>query len=223
MCWWTPLQQVRPGAPAPGGKRDGCGRRWPGAWHASSATPFRLWYQVQTDSNWNVRECLLQVGGEQGQTLHLYTDGQGHWTDAAGVACSSSGWLSGSRYFLHPVYQHASYSPFGAHSWRECGSSGRLPDRSRSLHPPGSAALYLPFPHRFWRDLPLRRGWRATLPPICSSMPRDWSWTIQASGSGRASTSERPSTYGVCSKVAPYHNRDSSQDKNGTLPHDNGI
>lgn len=51
------------------------------------ATPFRLWYQVWTDSAWNVRECLLQVGGEKGQTLHLYSDGQGHWTDAAGVAC----------------------------------------------------------------------------------------------------------------------------------------
>ena len=53
------------------------------------ATPFRLWYQVRTDSNWNVRECLLQVGGEQGQSVHLYTDGQGHWTDGAGVACSA--------------------------------------------------------------------------------------------------------------------------------------
>ncbi len=53
------------------------------------ATPFRLWYQVRTDTNWNIRECLLQVGGEQGQTVHLYTDGQGHWTDAAGVACST--------------------------------------------------------------------------------------------------------------------------------------
>ncbi len=53
------------------------------------ATPFRLWYQVWTDNDWNVRECLLQVGGEKGQTVHLYTDGQGHWTDAEGVACSS--------------------------------------------------------------------------------------------------------------------------------------
>ena len=52
------------------------------------ATPFRLWYQVRTDSTWNVRECLLQVGGEQGQTVHLYADGQGHWTDAEGIACS---------------------------------------------------------------------------------------------------------------------------------------
>ncbi len=53
------------------------------------ATPFRLWYQVWTDNDWNVRECLLQVGGEKGRIVHLYTDGQGHWTDAAGVACST--------------------------------------------------------------------------------------------------------------------------------------
>ncbi len=53
------------------------------------ATPFRLWYQVRTDSDWNVRECLLQVDREKGHTLHLYTDGQGHWADAAGVACST--------------------------------------------------------------------------------------------------------------------------------------
>jgi uncharacterized protein len=53
------------------------------------STPFRLWYQVWTDNDWNVRECLLQVGGEKGQTVHLYTDGWGHWTDAEGVAYSS--------------------------------------------------------------------------------------------------------------------------------------
>ena len=55
----------------------------------AGATPFRLWYQIRVDSAWNVRECILQVGGEQGQTLHLFTDGQGHWTDAAGVAYST--------------------------------------------------------------------------------------------------------------------------------------
>lgn len=50
-------------------------------------TPFRLWYQVHTDNNWYVRECLLQIGGAQGQSLHLYADGQGHWTNAEGTAC----------------------------------------------------------------------------------------------------------------------------------------
>jgi hypothetical protein len=58
------------------------------------ATPFRLWYQVWTDNDWNVRECLLQVGGEQGQTVHLYTDGRGRWNDAEGLACST---LDGCR------------------------------------------------------------------------------------------------------------------------------
>ncbi len=53
------------------------------------ATPFRLWYQVQTDSDWHVRECHLQVGGEKGQALHLFPDGLGYWTDAAGIAYST--------------------------------------------------------------------------------------------------------------------------------------
>ncbi len=85
--WWTPLQQTgleqlhllenETGVVA-----DGL------VLGIEHATPFRLWYQVRTDSTWNVRECFLQVGGEKGQTLHLYTDSQGQWTDAAGVACS---------------------------------------------------------------------------------------------------------------------------------------
>ncbi len=53
------------------------------------AIPFRLWYQVRADRDWNVRECFLQVGGEKGQALHLYSDGLGHWTDAAGAAYST--------------------------------------------------------------------------------------------------------------------------------------
>jgi hypothetical protein len=48
--------------------------------------PFRLWYRVRVDGDWTVRECFLQAGGEQGQTLHLYGDGRGHWTDDAGAA-----------------------------------------------------------------------------------------------------------------------------------------
>ncbi|HEY7125010.1 MAG TPA: putative glycolipid-binding domain-containing protein [Ktedonobacterales bacterium] len=54
---------------------------------SQDAVPFRLWYRVQTDSNWNVRECLFQVGGAQGKTARLVSDGRGHWTDAEGVAC----------------------------------------------------------------------------------------------------------------------------------------
>jgi uncharacterized protein len=53
------------------------------------ATPFRLWYQVWADRDWHVRECLLQVGGDKVQALHLYSDGLGHWTDAAGAAYST--------------------------------------------------------------------------------------------------------------------------------------
>jgi hypothetical protein len=48
--------------------------------------PFRLWYQVRADAAWTVRECRFQVGGEQGAVLRLVSDGQGHWTDAAGGA-----------------------------------------------------------------------------------------------------------------------------------------
>ncbi|HLZ62404.1 MAG TPA: putative glycolipid-binding domain-containing protein [Ktedonosporobacter sp.] len=48
--------------------------------------PFRLWYQVRADSKWNVRECHLQVGGEKGRVVHLYSDGMGHWNDGDGEA-----------------------------------------------------------------------------------------------------------------------------------------
>src|SRR6266480_2662777 len=53
------------------------------------ATPFRLSYQIRTDSAWHIRECQLQLVGGKDQPLHLYTDGQGRWTDADGRACSS--------------------------------------------------------------------------------------------------------------------------------------
>ena len=86
--WWTPLQQtgleqLHLVENEAGVVADGL------VLGIAQTTPFRLWYQVRTDSNWNVRESLLQVGGENGKTMHLYTDGQGHWTDAAGVADSA--------------------------------------------------------------------------------------------------------------------------------------
>jgi uncharacterized protein len=86
--WWTPLQQtgleqLHLVENEKGVVADGL------VLGIEHTTPFRLWYQVRTDSNWNVRECNLQVGGEKGQTVRLYTDGQGHWTDGAGVACSA--------------------------------------------------------------------------------------------------------------------------------------
>ena len=86
--WWTPLElpgleQFHLVENETGVVADGL------VLGIEGATPFRLWYQVRTDTNWNTRECLLQVGGEQGQSVHLYTDGQGHWTDAAGAACAA--------------------------------------------------------------------------------------------------------------------------------------
>ena len=86
--WWTPLElpgleQLHLVENETGVVADGL------VLGIEGATPFRLWYQVWTDHDWYVRECLLQVGGEQGQSVHLYTDGQGHWTDAEGIACST--------------------------------------------------------------------------------------------------------------------------------------
>src|SRR5260370_32876428 len=80
--WWTPLElpgleQLHLVENEMGVVADGL------VLGIEHATPFRLWYQVWTDNDWNVRECLLQVGGEQGQTVNLSTDGQGQWTDAA--------------------------------------------------------------------------------------------------------------------------------------------
>jgi uncharacterized protein len=89
-------------------------------------TPFRLWYQVRTDSNWNARECLLQVGGEKGQTMHLYTNSQGHWTDAEGIAYSA---LDGCMDI------DISYTPF----------TNTLPIRRLSLTPGESADLLVAY------------------------------------------------------------------------------
>src|SRR5262249_60024529 len=54
---------------------------------SKDAAPFRLWYQVKADSNWNVGECFFQVGGVQGKTARLSSDGRGQWTDGEGVSC----------------------------------------------------------------------------------------------------------------------------------------
>jgi len=85
--WWTPLhqtglEQLHLMENETGVVADGF------VLGMADATPFRLWYQVRADSAWRVRECLLQIGGEKGQSVHLSTDGQGHWTDANGLACS---------------------------------------------------------------------------------------------------------------------------------------
>ena len=86
--WWTPLQET--GLEHLHLVEDDTGVVADGlVLGIEHATPFRLWYQVRADSGWSVRECLLQVGGDKGQALHLYSDGLGHWTDAAGAACST--------------------------------------------------------------------------------------------------------------------------------------
>ncbi len=59
------------------------------------AKPFRFWYQIHLDKEWMVRECVLRIVEGQGQTLQLFTDGQGHWTDGKGIACSE---LNGCLY-----------------------------------------------------------------------------------------------------------------------------
>ncbi|QBD76491.1 hypothetical protein EPA93_10910 [Ktedonosporobacter rubrisoli] len=86
------------------------------------ATPFRLWYQVRMDNNWNMRGCLLQSGGEKDQAVHLYTDGQGHWTDATGATRSE---LDGC------LYIDISCTPF----------TNTLPLRRLALSPGESADL----------------------------------------------------------------------------------
>jgi len=52
-------------------------------------TPFRLWYEIHTDKDWKVRKCTLRLLGGGYQEITLHADGQGHWTDAAGVSLSA--------------------------------------------------------------------------------------------------------------------------------------
>lgn len=44
--------------------------------------PFRIWYEIQTDSAWIVRMCRVRLLDEKGQELSLRTDSAGHWSDA---------------------------------------------------------------------------------------------------------------------------------------------
>jgi len=46
---------------------------------------FRLWYEIQTDSDWKVRACTLRLLGDTTPEITLHADGEGHWADAAGV------------------------------------------------------------------------------------------------------------------------------------------
>lgn len=51
--------------------------------------PFRLWYNIQTDRDWRVRECTLRLLGSGNQGITLHADGEGHWTDVGGVQLSA--------------------------------------------------------------------------------------------------------------------------------------
>ena len=52
-------------------------------------TPFRLWYEIHTDKEWRVRQCTLRLLGFGHREITLWADGDGHWTDAAGVPLSA--------------------------------------------------------------------------------------------------------------------------------------
>src|SRR5579864_761026 len=51
--------------------------------------PFRLWYEIHTGKDWKVRQCTLRLLGSGNQEVTLHADGEGQWTDAAGVALSA--------------------------------------------------------------------------------------------------------------------------------------
>jgi hypothetical protein len=48
-------------------------------------TPFRFWYEIHTDKGWRVRQCTFRLLGASNQEITLIADGEGRWTDAAGV------------------------------------------------------------------------------------------------------------------------------------------
>jgi hypothetical protein len=45
--------------------------------------PFRVWYEIHTDSNWKVKRCSLRLLGANNQQITLQADSANHWTDAA--------------------------------------------------------------------------------------------------------------------------------------------
>jgi uncharacterized protein len=88
FVFWTSLQQ--PGLEQLHLTEDETGSSASGlVLGVEQATPFRFWYQVRTDSDWRVRECVFQVGEEKGRGMQWSTDGRGHWTDDSGAACST--------------------------------------------------------------------------------------------------------------------------------------
>ena len=60
------------------------------------ANPYRLEYQLRMNHAWQIHDCAFrlvrmdrQMDGRHELTLHLSSDGQGHWTDGAGTARAS--------------------------------------------------------------------------------------------------------------------------------------
>ncbi len=102
--------------------------------------PFRLWYEIQTESDWKVRACTLRLLGDTTPVVTLHADGEGHWTDAAGVPLSA---LDGC------IDVDISATPF----------TNTLPIRRVSLHPGQSVDLlvvYLSVPNMEVRSAPQR-------------------------------------------------------------------
>src|SRR5678816_817684 len=111
----------------------------------AEATPFRLAYQLRMDRAWRIQDCMLrlvQTDGEPEQILRLSTDGQGHWTDDAGVVCSS---LNGC------LDLDISCTPF----------TNTLPIRRLALSPGESADLsFRPLRQRYTCLARTASGWR---------------------------------------------------------------
>lgn len=102
--------------------------------------PFRLWYEIQTESDWKVRACTLRLLGDTTPGVTLHADGEGHWTDAAGDPLSA---LDGC------IDVDISVTPF----------TNTLPIRRVSLHPGQSVDLlvvYLSVPEMEVRSAPQR-------------------------------------------------------------------
>lgn len=51
--------------------------------------PFSLQYNIVCDSNWRVRELFLKLLSDNGKSINIQSDGQGHWTTITGIPISS--------------------------------------------------------------------------------------------------------------------------------------
>ncbi len=51
--------------------------------------PFRLWYEMVCDANWQVKEMGLIFLGSKGKGIKVRADGEGRWSTSAGEPLSS--------------------------------------------------------------------------------------------------------------------------------------